>query len=96
LRLRGLREELKHVDADIKKMVPELEKKSKAVKAAEAKLEKLQATIDEADDTVFAAFCRKIKVASIRDYEDVQLKAAREESEAMEAFSAQKARVTHQ
>lgn len=96
LRLRGLKAELKAVDGDIKKMRPDLEKKSKAAKAAEDKISGLQAAVDSAEEGVFGAFCKKIKVANIREYEDVQVKMAKEESEAMEGFSQSQARIGHQ
>lgn len=96
LRLNGLRAELKGIEGDLKKMRPDLDKKAKAVKTAEDKLETLQDTVDAAEQGVFAAFCKKIKIANIREYEDVQLKMAKEESEAMEKYSQQQARVNHQ
>jgi structural maintenance of chromosome 1 len=52
--------------------------------------------VNAADDGVFGAFCKRIKVTNIREYEDVQLKVAKEESDAMEAFASQHARVRHQ
>lgn len=57
---------------------------------------KLVDAIDKADDGVFKAFCKKIKVAHIREYEDVQLKMAREENEAMAEYTTQKNRIGHQ
>lgn len=52
--------------------------------------------MDAADDGVFAQFVRKIGVDTIRDYENVQLKMAREENEAMAKYTAQQARIQHQ
>jgi structural maintenance of chromosome 1 len=96
LRLRGLRSELKQVDADLKKLRPDADKKAKAVQKAEDNLSGLQDEVDEAEEGVFAAFCKKIKVGSIREYEDVQVKLAREESEALEVYAQQQARAKHQ
>ena len=56
----------------------------------------LSAVIDVAEDHVFDAFCRKIKVDNIRDYEGRQLKIAQEEGDARLRFSTQIARLTHQ
>lgn len=53
-------------------------------------------TIEQADDEVFDAFCEKIGVSNIREYEDVQLRIAKEANDAMENFAAQQARVKHQ
>jgi structural maintenance of chromosome 1 len=96
LRLRGLKAELKAVSGDIKKMRPDLEAKAEAASAVEIKIEALQATVDKAEEGVFGAFCKKIKVGSIREYEDVQLKVAQEEGEALEKFSQSKVRLGHQ
>ncbi len=77
-------------------MTPDQQKRVRAVRSSDDRLGGLIITVKTADDGVFGAFCTKIGVGNIRDYEDVQLKMALEESEAMEAFSAQQARVTHQ
>ena len=52
--------------------------------------------MDKADNDVFSAFCRKIGIASIREYEDRQLKVAQEESDARLAFDKQVTRLKHQ
>lgn len=56
----------------------------------------LKETIDAADDAVFSAFCKKIGVKHIREYEDVQLKVAREENEAIERWTQAMVRAGHQ
>lgn len=66
------------------------------METAQKELDKLVKVINDADDGVFANFCRRIKVSNIHEYEDVQLKMAREESEAMEKYSQQQARASHQ
>lgn len=96
LRLNGLRKELATVNADLKKMEPDQQKKASALSKAEKETSKLASVIEKEDDKVFADFCKRIKVPNIREYEDVQLKVAREENEAIEAFSAQSARASHQ
>jgi structural maintenance of chromosome 1 len=77
-------------------MDPDLVRMRKALEAFDTKLSALEKTLDEADNKVFAAFCSQIGIQSIRDYEDVQLKLAREETEAMEKFTTQKARLVTQ
>lgn len=52
--------------------------------------------MNAAEDEIFSAFCRKIKVSNIREYEERQLKVAQEESEARLRFDNQIARLTHQ
>lgn len=56
----------------------------------------LSATVNEAEDEVFALFCRKIGVETIREYEEQQLKVAQEESQARLRFDTQIARLTNQ
>ncbi|WVQ78324.1 hypothetical protein IAT38_000409 [Cryptococcus sp. DSM 104549] len=96
LRLRGLREEFNHVTSTITKLTPDVERRRQAVTAAEDKSAALAETVETADDEVFGAFCTRIGVPNIREYEDVQLRIAKEANEAMEGFSAQQARVKHQ
>lgn len=95
LRLEGLRKELAAVEKDIKKMQPDREKRAKTLRTTEDKIETLAGTVEAADDGVFAAFCQRINVSNIREYEDVQLKVAREENEALEEFKVQAARNGH-
>ena len=64
--------------------------------ALSGKIRELQSTIFAAEDGVFEAFCRQIKVSDIREYEERQLKVAQEESEARLRFDTQIARLTHQ
>lgn len=56
----------------------------------------LYATVNEAEDGVFRAFCGRIGVPNIREYEERQLKLAQEESQARLRFDAQIARLTTQ
>ena len=56
----------------------------------------LRAVIDEAEDGIFTPFCAKIGVKDIREYEERQLKAAEEESQARLRYDQQIARLTHQ
>ncbi|WRT67180.1 uncharacterized protein IL334_004146 [Kwoniella shivajii] len=95
-RLNGLREELEHTNSNINKLTPEVQKRQRDVTNAENRRSELLDTVHTVDDDVFEEFCERIGVANIREYEDVQLKIAKEASEAMEGFSAQQARVKHQ
>ena len=52
--------------------------------------------VNGVEDGVFTAFCRRIQVANIRDYEEVQLRVAQQQAEARVQFDAQIARLTHQ
>ncbi|WWD15974.1 hypothetical protein CI109_100398 [Kwoniella shandongensis] len=96
LRLNGLREELQHINATIARLTPDVARRTQAVTDSEQRSSGLVQTINAADDAVFTAFCQRIGVANIREYEDVQLRIAKEATEAMEGFSAQQARIKHQ
>ncbi|KAK7054035.1 structural maintenance of chromosomes protein [Favolaschia claudopus] len=96
LRLTGIRDELKHLDKELKKNAPELKKAQTTHDSLQKQITELSEVINNAEDSTFAAFCRKIKVANIREYEERQLKVAQEESEARLRFDNQIARLTHQ
>ncbi|KAF6764433.1 cohesin complex subunit psm1 [Ephemerocybe angulata] len=86
LRITGLKEELKHVDKE----------RPPPTGGLQSRLEELSAVINAAEDAIFARFCRKIGVATIREYEERQLKIAQEESQARLRFDTQIARLTTQ
>lgn len=65
-------------------------------KKLQMKIEELASLVNAAEDKIFADFCRKIKVKHIREYEERQLKASQDESEARLRFDTQIARLTHQ
>lgn len=96
LRLNGLKQELKQVESEITKLNPQIATKSQTLQALDAELATLAERINEADDRVFQAFCARINVANIREYEDVQLKLAKQESAAVEKYAVDHGRVTHQ
>ncbi|CAK5262899.1 unnamed protein product [Mycena citricolor] len=96
LRLTGIRDELKHIDKELKKNSPELEKTQITHDNLEAQITRLSNVINQAEQSTFAAFCRKIEVENIREFEERQLKVAQEESEVRLRFENQMARLTHQ
>lgn len=96
LRLNGLRSELDHAESEIRRSDPERQRRVRTVADTETQLGGVSDIINQADDGVFRDFCRRIRVTNIREYEDVQLKIAKEESDAIAAFAAQQARIQHQ
>ncbi|KAF7332519.1 Structural maintenance of chromosomes protein [Mycena kentingensis (nom. inval.)] len=96
LRLTGMRDELKHLDKELKKNAPELKKAQTTFDALQQQIDRLSETIYKAEDGTFAQFCRKIKVANIREYEERQMEVAQEENEARLRFDNQIMRLTHQ
>ncbi|KAH7929959.1 RecF/RecN/SMC protein [Leucogyrophana mollusca] len=96
LRLNGTKDELKHLDRELKKSAPDLKKAQTTYDSLKGKIDELSSIINAAEDGVFARFCRQIGVPNIRQYEEQQLKVAEEESQARLRFDQQIARLTHQ
>ncbi|KAG5644198.1 hypothetical protein DXG03_008861 [Asterophora parasitica] len=96
LRITGLKDELKHIDKETKQNTPELKKIQKDHATCVEQIAELAAIVNAAEDNVFKAFCRKIKVANIREYEERQMKVAQEESKARLQYESQIARLGHQ
>ncbi|CAL1698943.1 unnamed protein product [Somion occarium] len=96
LRLTGIKDEIKHVKSDLRKLDPELRNAQKKYDALKEQMDALSAVIYEAEDEIFADFCRDIGVSNIREYEERQLKAAEAESVARLQFDTQIARLRHQ
>ncbi|KAF5378785.1 hypothetical protein D9615_006938 [Tricholomella constricta] len=96
LRITGLKDELKHIEREIKQNTPELKKIQKSHATCLEEIAELAAIVNAAEDRVFEAFCRKISVANIREYEERQMKVAQEESKARLQYETQIARLGHQ
>ncbi|KAN0084141.1 RecF/RecN/SMC [Tylopilus felleus] len=96
LRHNGTKDELKHVERELKKLAPDFKKAQTAHVTLTSRISTLQSVIDEAEHGVFASFCRKIGVNHIREYEERQLRVAEEESQARNRFDQQIARLSHQ
>jgi structural maintenance of chromosome 1 len=61
-----------------------------------AKVEEVAEIVENADDAVFEALCHRIGVENIRDYENVQLRAAEQENAVLLKYRSQIARLNHQ
>ena len=62
----------------------------------EAEISSKQRVVFSAEDKIFAAFCAKIGVENIRDYEDNQLKRAKETSEKQLELSSRLSKLTNE
>lgn len=51
--------------------------------------------IDKAEVTIYAAFCKRIRVSSIREYEEKQLAGAQADNESRLKYDTQIARLTN-
>jgi structural maintenance of chromosome 1 len=96
VRLESLRKEREAAKKDLLVLASKRDKDTRLLEDLQDEVDEVAAVVDAEDDKTFAAFCKRIKVANVREYEDVQLKAAQEENEAIEAFTTQIARVDHQ
>lgn len=96
LRKTGIFQQLQHVRDQLNVLAPQVNAATTSHDQLREQVETLQAVISEADDSVFADFCRRIGVSSIRDYEERQLKVAQTVSEARHRFDTQIARLTTQ
>ncbi|EKM57692.1 uncharacterized protein PHACADRAFT_206572 [Phanerochaete carnosa HHB-10118-sp] len=96
LRLNGIKEEIKHIDGQLRQEQPQLRDAQTEHDRLQEQINALKATIDEAEAEVFASFCDEIGVESIREFEEQQLKAAEEESAARLEYDTQIARLGHQ
>lgn len=64
--------------------------------AVEQEAATLAEAVNSSEDEVFADFCARIRVANIREYEDVQLRVAEAQTEARRRYTAQSNRLQRQ
>ena len=94
--LQGFQAEQEHAKTTVTRARPDRDRKRNALEATRQQISAQLVVVDAADDNVFGAFCTKIGVQNIREYENVQLKMAKEEAEALADYSNQQARIKHQ
>ncbi|KDQ14832.1 hypothetical protein BOTBODRAFT_187573 [Botryobasidium botryosum FD-172 SS1] len=94
--LDGLKKELDHLNEEINKLQPEVDETQEALDTLQEQINELAEIVHSAEDNIFGDFCREIGVSNIREYEELQLKVAQEESEARLRYDTQIARLTHQ
>ncbi|KAE8234045.1 hypothetical protein CF326_g913 [Tilletia indica] len=95
-RMIGIQEEIKAIDSSKKTIEPKLKISRGSLQETTEKITGLAVTVNAAEDAVFAAFCERIGVENIREYEDTQLKALQERSEEQIEYESQLARLSHQ
>jgi structural maintenance of chromosome 1 len=112
VRTTGVKDELKHIEKELKNLVPETKKvranfllphlfltdikAHNSHRSLNEKIEEFLTIVNAAEDGLFNTFCRKIGVSTIREYEERQLKVAQEESQARLRYDTQIARLTNQ
>ncbi|BGP39995.1 Structural maintenance of chromosomes protein 1 [Rhodotorula kratochvilovae] len=95
-RLKGVKDELKALRkraADLAKTVSQLERELDQLEEEAATHREV---IEREEDAIFAAFCARIGVADIREYEEKQLRSAQEDNAQMLKFDTQLLRLNHQ
>ncbi|OJT14389.1 hypothetical protein TRAPUB_9057, partial [Trametes pubescens] len=65
-RLSGIKDELKHVEREIRALQPDLRKAQTAYDSVKGKIDAPAAVINEAEDGIFEEFCEELGVANIR------------------------------
>ncbi|KDN52242.1 hypothetical protein K437DRAFT_221032 [Tilletiaria anomala UBC 951] len=95
-KLQGAKDELKVVDAQIKEIEPKIAGEQIAAEKAESKATRLRSKVEQEEDQVFSAFCARIRVANIREYEQEQLRILEDQNEAKLQYATQLKRLTHQ
>ncbi|KAF9431252.1 Structural maintenance of chromosomes protein 1 [Podila epigama] len=81
-----IQEQIRLIDAELAEKGPKAEKSASDLAARESEMSRIEATIHEIEDDIFAPLCRKIDVANIREYEAQKLKRSQELSEKRSKF----------
>ncbi|KAF9959163.1 Structural maintenance of chromosomes protein 1 [Mortierella alpina] len=85
-KLNGVREEIQLVDAELAEKAPQAEQSSKLLADHESEIAKIEAIVNQVEDEIFDALCRKVDVPNIREYEEQKLKRSQELSEKRSQF----------
>ncbi len=95
-RLSGIRDELKNIDKQTKEIQPKLRSAKTELEKLQRKMSALETVVNREEDRIFAAFCRRIGVENIREYEERQVRLMERQSDAKLQFESQLARLNHQ
>nr|WJN25064.1 condensin complex subunit [Farysia itapuensis] len=95
-RLTGLRDELKNTDKQTKEISPKLRTAKTDLEKLQRQMSRLETIVNREEDRIFGAFCRRIGVDSIREYEERQVRLMERQSDARLQFESQLARLNHQ
>jgi TolA-binding protein len=95
-RLKDLQSELKVVKKTVKDLESKIQQTSSEIEELEEKQDEYERVIAVEEDAIFRTFCRRIKVANIRQYEEKQMGDAQAANEANLKFKTQIARLKNQ
>ncbi|KAK1289708.1 Structural maintenance of chromosomes protein 1 [Acorus calamus] len=91
-----LEKEKKNVQAEIAQLIPELEKLKSVIAKRALDIEMLETRIHEITDRIYKDFSKSVGVENIREYEDKQVKDAKEISEGRLKLNAQMSKIKYQ
>ncbi|KAK9247514.1 RecF/RecN/SMC [Lipomyces tetrasporus] len=94
--LQSRQNELKFVDEHLQELGPKLKEAEATFEGIRVQTSKLEMSVQSIENEVFARFCSKIGVTSIRQYEEFQGALAQEASIKRLEFASQKTRVANQ
>ncbi|KAK9474689.1 RecF/RecN/SMC protein [Dipodascopsis tothii] len=94
--LRTREDEVKHIDGQLKDVRPRLKALQAQHKTTEGQVAELTRSVRAIEDAVFADFCRRIGVASIREYDERQGALAQRAAQRRLELTTQKTRVQNQ
>ncbi|SCV74401.1 BQ2448_6833 [Microbotryum intermedium] len=94
-RLKDTTSELKVTKTTLKDLNGKVSQLERDIDSLTSKAEELEVTIASAEEGIFRAFCRRIGVSSIREYEEQQLGVAQAANEANLKFKTQIARLNN-
>ncbi|CAI2311822.1 unnamed protein product [Caenorhabditis sp. 36 PRJEB53466] len=84
--LQRLQNELEGMTAELNMLPPRIANCQEKVTESEAEVKRLEALSNEVSDRVFAEFCRRVGIESIRDYEDKELRFKQEREDRLRSF----------
>jgi structural maintenance of chromosome 1 len=85
--------ELNNVETSRNDLESDYQKSCTSLLKLQQEVDRLDKVIEKAENQVFADFCKKIKISSIREYEESALSATREFSEKALEYSTAKAKL---
>lgn len=95
-RLAADERELATVEAEMHKLQPDLDAATQRLGALESEMSTYVRDVHRIEDEVFAAFCAALQVPNIREYEEKQLRQAREFAARRLEFASQQSRLENQ
>ncbi|KAK1267070.1 Structural maintenance of chromosomes protein 1 [Acorus gramineus] len=91
-----LEKEKKNVQAEIARLTPELEKLNSVIAKRTLDIGMLEKRIHEITDRIYKDFSKSVGVENIREYEDLQVKVAKERSDRRLHFNARMSKIKYQ